>query len=52
MFSVPTKEYLAHETKVWIPYFFKRHVFRKNIPKPPPIIAKVDKTESSSDGEA
>ncbi|KAH7402230.1 sugar transporter-like protein [Phaeosphaeria sp. MPI-PUGE-AT-0046c] len=34
VFSVPTSVYLKYETKVWLPYFFKRHIFRKNIPKP------------------
>lgn len=46
VFSVPTKEFLAYETKVWLPYFFKRHVFRRNVPKPPPIIEKEEKSES------
>jgi hypothetical protein len=26
--------YLKYETKVWLPYFFKRHIMRKQIPKP------------------
>ncbi|KAK0389349.1 hypothetical protein NLU13_2924 [Sarocladium strictum] len=38
VFSIPTKEYISHETKVWVPYMIKRHVLRKNIEKPPPII--------------
>jgi sugar porter (SP) family MFS transporter len=38
VFSIPTKEYISHETKVWLPYMVKRHVLRKNIAKPPPII--------------
>lgn len=40
VFSVPTREFLAYETKTWLPYFIKRHIFRKNIPKPPPLIEK------------
>lgn len=52
VFSVPTKEFLGYETKVWLPYFVKRHILRRNIPKPAPIIAKADKTGSGSDGEA
>ncbi|KAK5937775.1 hypothetical protein PMZ80_009904 [Knufia obscura] len=38
VFSVPTKQFLGHELKVWLPYFIKRHIFRQAIPKPPPII--------------
>jgi hypothetical protein len=40
VFSVPTSQFISHETKVFLPYFFKRHILRKNIPKPPPIIEK------------
>lgn len=46
VFSVPTREFLAYETKTWLPYFIKRHILRKKIAKPPPIIAKEDKSES------
>lgn len=52
VFSVPTREFLAYETGTWLPYFFKRHVlFKKNTPKPPPIIEKsswVDRVEPVS----
>lgn len=34
VFSVPTSTFLKYETSVWLPYFFKRHIMRKNIPKP------------------
>ncbi|KAF1919234.1 sugar transporter-like protein [Ampelomyces quisqualis] len=34
VFSVPTSVYLKYETKVWLPYFLKRHILRKQIPKP------------------
>jgi len=34
VFSVPTSVYLKYESKVWLPYFFKRHILRKQIPKP------------------
>jgi len=40
VFSVPTSQYIGYELKVWLPYFIKRHVLRKKIPKPPPIIEK------------
>ena len=49
VFSVPTKQYISHESKVWLPYFIKRHILRKNIPKPPPIIEKEDKAPYESD---
>ncbi|KAF2639617.1 putative sugar transporter [Massarina eburnea CBS 473.64] len=45
VFSVPTSQYLKYETTVWLPYFFKRHVLRKNIEKPPPIIEKAPRFE-------
>ncbi|KAL4771834.1 hypothetical protein BDW60DRAFT_222792 [Aspergillus nidulans var. acristatus] len=48
VFSVPTKEFLKHETTVWLPYFIRRHVFRQNIPKPPAIIASADEKRGSS----
>ncbi|KAK3644936.1 hypothetical protein LTR56_009323 [Elasticomyces elasticus] len=40
VFSVPTKEFLAYETGTWLPYFIKRHILRRKIEKPPPIIGK------------
>ncbi|MCJ1442081.1 MAG: hypothetical protein MMC23_002573 [Stictis urceolatum] len=45
VFSVPTKEYLRHETTVWLPWFIKRYIFQKKIPKPPQIIEKEAKAE-------
>lgn len=42
VFQVPTSKYIKHELTVWLPYFIKRHVLRKNIPKPPPLIGKAD----------
>lgn len=40
VFSVPTRQYIGYELKVWLPYFIKRHVLRRKIPKPAPIIDK------------
>ncbi|KAL4899459.1 hypothetical protein BDW74DRAFT_110141 [Aspergillus multicolor] len=48
VFSVPTKDFIKHETTVWLPYFFKRHVFRQKIAKPPAIIATADEKRGSS----
>ncbi|KAJ5082092.1 hypothetical protein N7532_011135 [Penicillium argentinense] len=45
VFSVPTKQFIKHETTVWLPYFIRRHIFRQNIPKPPPIIATSDQVQ-------
>jgi len=46
VFSVPTKVYLKYETKVWLPYFFKRHIMRnKSVAKP----ALLDTSTSSFD---
>ncbi|KAF5009990.1 hypothetical protein FDECE_3827 [Fusarium decemcellulare] len=42
VFSVPTKNFISYETKVWLPYFIKRYIFRKSIVKPPPIIEKAE----------
>ncbi|KAM5344415.1 hypothetical protein ACJ41O_012951 [Fusarium nematophilum] len=42
VFSVPTKQFIGYELKVWLPYFVKRHIFRQRIAKPPPIIEKAD----------
>lgn len=46
VFSVPTKQFLGYELKIWLPYFIKRHILRKKIVKPPPIIEKVGSAES------
>ena len=40
VFQVPTKQFIGHELKVSLPYFIKRHILRRKIPKPPPIIEK------------
>ncbi|KAK5718239.1 hypothetical protein LTR17_015757 [Elasticomyces elasticus] len=45
VFSVPTKEFLAYETGTTLPYLFKRHILRRKIEKPSPIIAKDDVTQ-------
>ncbi|KAG8624078.1 hypothetical protein KVT40_009054 [Elsinoe batatas] len=45
VFSVPTSQFINHELKVWLPYFIKRHILRKNVVKPPPIIEKGEKTD-------
>jgi sugar porter (SP) family MFS transporter len=47
VFSVPTSQFISYELKVSVPYFFKRHIFRQNIPKPAPLMER-GKTESSS----
>lgn len=49
VFSVPTKEFLAYETKTWLPYFFKRHLLRRRVEKPPPIIEKADRYSDEED---
>ncbi|KAJ4339134.1 hypothetical protein N0V95_007886 [Ascochyta clinopodiicola] len=46
VFSVPTKQFLGYEIKVWLPYFIKRHILRKQIVKPPPIIEKGERADS------
>ncbi|KAL1611006.1 hypothetical protein SLS59_000643 [Nothophoma quercina] len=40
VFSVPTKQFIGYEIKIWLPYFIKRHILRKKIVKPPPIIER------------
>ncbi|KAF1929852.1 putative facilitated glucose transporter [Didymella exigua CBS 183.55] len=46
VFSVPTKQFLGYEMKVWLPYFIKRHLLRQKVVKPPPIIEKAGSTDS------
>ena len=46
---MPTKSFLSYETKVWLPYFIKRHIFRQKIEKPPPIIEKEEKFDDVYD---
>ncbi|KAM0242137.1 hypothetical protein ACHAP5_007374 [Fusarium lateritium] len=43
VFSVPTSQFISYETKVWLPYFIKRHILRKKIAKPPAIIERGEK---------
>jgi len=45
VFSIPTKTYIGHELTVWLPYFIKRHILRRKIAKPPPIIEKAENAE-------
>ncbi|KAL8647715.1 MAG: hypothetical protein Q9210_005390 [Variospora velana] len=49
VFSVPTSKFIGHELTVWLPYFIKRHILRKNIAKPPQIIEKDDKVKELVD---
>jgi len=43
VFSVPTAEYLRHETFISAPWFIKRYIFfQKHLPKPPSIIAEAE----------
>lgn len=46
VFSVPTSKFISHEATVWLPYFIKRHIFRRKIEKPPQIIEKADKVDA------
>ncbi|KAJ5827226.1 Major facilitator superfamily domain general substrate transporter [Penicillium robsamsonii] len=43
VFAVPTKSFIHHELTVWLPWWFKRYILRKNIARPPPIIALGDR---------
>jgi sugar porter (SP) family MFS transporter len=36
VFSVPTRTFIQYQTKEWLPYFFKRHIFCNSRAKPPP----------------
>ncbi|KAF8126462.1 MFS transporter [Mycena galopus ATCC 62051] len=49
VFSVPTSQYIKYESTVWLPWFIKRYVFRKDLPRPPPIIAKVEFIDDEKD---
>jgi hypothetical protein len=47
VFSVPTSEYVRHETFVSVPWFFKRYfLFQKHLPKPASIIAEAEEYDS------
>jgi hypothetical protein len=37
---VPTSQYIKYESTVWLPWFIRRYVFRKDIPRPPAIIER------------
>ncbi|KAL4787189.1 hypothetical protein BJX76DRAFT_319108 [Aspergillus varians] len=51
VFSVPTRDFIRHESTVWLPYFIKRHILRQKIPKPPAIIATSEKNTHSGLGK-
>jgi len=40
---------LAYETGTWLPYFIKRHILRRKIEKPPPIIGKDNAMDDYTD---
>lgn len=50
VFSVPTSEYIAYESKVWLPWWIKRYIFRqKHLPRPPPIIERDEVLEDNDE---
>ncbi|KAJ7151459.1 sugar transporter [Mycena crocata] len=49
VFSVPTSQYIKYESTVWLPWFVKRYILFKNIPKPPPLIEKVAFVDTDPD---
>jgi MFS family permease len=38
VFQVPTKKFIGHELTVWLPWFIKAKILRRDIQKPPAII--------------
>jgi len=48
VFSVPTKQFIGHELKVWLPWFIKAKIFRQHLEKPPPIIEKASTADPIS----
>lgn len=49
VFSVPTKTFINYELKYMVPYWVKRWLlFKKNTPKPAPIIEKGERAEATS----
>nr|AXS58685.1 ITR1 myoinositol transporter-like protein homeolog f [Epichloe coenophiala] len=46
VFSVPTKTFIHYELTVWLPWFIKRHVFMRKVPRPPPLIEKADRSDA------
>lgn len=45
VFAIPTKKFLHYEITQSVPYFWKRHFFRQQVAKPPPIFEKSEWTE-------
>ncbi len=46
VFSVPTKTFLRYELKEQVPWFIKRYVLFRNVPRPPPVFEKEGKKDS------
>ncbi|KAJ2979022.1 hypothetical protein NQ176_g3501 [Zarea fungicola] len=45
VFSVPTKTFLRYEMKEQVPWFIKRYIFFRRVPRPPPVFEKEDEGE-------
>ncbi|KAK4550749.1 hypothetical protein LTR36_000328 [Oleoguttula mirabilis] len=47
VFSIPTKTFIGYELNVSVPYFIKRTILRRKIPKPLPLLEKGEKEDDS-----
>ena len=46
VFQTPTKDYISHEIKYMIPYFFKKRILRQKIERPAPVVEKAELVRS------
>jgi hypothetical protein len=50
VFSVDRRTFLKHQTTLWLPYVYKKHVLRrKDVPEPPALIATGDSADEKVD---
>ena len=45
VYSVPTRQFIGYESKVWLPWFIKRYIFLRKVPAPPPFIERAEKVD-------
>jgi hypothetical protein len=52
VFSIPRDVFLRHQTRLWLPYMFKRYfLFQKGAVAPPPLVDTSDNTFNKVDSE-
>lgn len=51
VFSIPTRQFLNYEMYVHTPYWIKKNILRRDIPRPPPLLEKLPADPSKRKAE-